>query len=89
MGHSLRLLDKKKRQSTLKMTAKAVETTPNVDINILRRNGMLLGEGGWNGDPDLAPPPTVTNDEQYQNYVSTVLESNSTENDWWTQYIGS
>ena len=35
MGHSLRLLDKKKRQPALKMTARAVEETPQVETRLL------------------------------------------------------
>ena len=61
MGHSLRLLDKKKQQSALTMTAKAVETTPKVETRLF---GLSI--------PDLTIPPApgVTNDDQYQAQVS-------------------
>lgn len=74
MGHSLRLLDKKKRQSTLNMTAKAVETTPKVETRLL---GLSI--------PDLMIPPApgVTNDDQYQTQVSETLGLNFNSAEFW------
>lgn len=74
MGHSLRLLDKKKRQSTLNMTAKAVETTPKVETKLL---GLSI--------PDfmIPPAPGVTNDDQYQAQVSETLGLNFNSPEFW------